>query len=172
MRTWALEPDVEPIPIVVWIFGGKNTTFNLPTGPFSAYDGKGIRDASDNGLIWVAANYRLGAYGSLAGSSVEERAQPNAGLHDQRLLLDWVQKYIGQVRGDKTAVSLWGLSAGGGSILHHLTAYGGTSNESPLFDRAALWSTSFQWSYDRAGVLQETFENFTERHTVGIQMMP
>lgn len=92
---------------------------------------------------------------------MEQNAQPNAGLHDQRLLLDWVQKYIGKIGGDKSSVSVWGLSAGGGSILHHLTAYGGSKNEAPLFDRAAMWSTAFQWSYDRAGVLQETFYNFT-----------
>jgi carboxylesterase type B len=108
----------------------------------------------------VTGNYRLGAYGFLAGEYMEENAQPNAGLHDQRLILDWVQKYIGQIGGDKSAVNVWGLSAGGGSILHHLTAYGGTKDEVPLFDRAALWSTAFQWSYDRTGVLQETFDFF------------
>lgn len=163
----ALEPNAERLPVVVWIFGGayifggKNTTFTLPEGPFSAYDGKGFRDSTDNGLIWVTGNYRLGAYGFLAGSYMEDNAQTNAGLHDQRLLLDWVQKYIGQIGGDNSSVSVWGLSAGGGSILHHLTAYGGTRKEAPLFQRAVMWSTAFQWAYDRTGSLQETFSNFT-----------
>ena len=109
----------------------------------------------------MTGNYRLGAYGFLAGSYMEKFAQPNAGLHDQRLLLDWVQKYIGKLGGDNSSVNVWGLSAGGGSILHHLTAYGGAKDEAPLFQRAAMWSTAFQWAYDRTGVLQETFNNFT-----------
>jgi carboxylesterase type B len=165
--TWVLEPDAEKIPVIVWIyggayiFGGKNTTFPVKDGPpYNAYDGAGPRQFTENGVIWVTGNYRLGAYGFLAGEHMEENAQPNAGLHDQRLLLDWVQKYIGQIGGDPAAVNVWGLSAGGGSILHHLTAYGGTKSETPLFHRAALWSTAFQWSYDRAGVLQETFDSF------------
>jgi len=77
--------------------------------------------------------------------------------------LDWVQKYIGLVGGDKDAVSVWGLSAGGGSILHHLTAYGGSKNEAALFQRVALWSTAFQWAYDRNGTLEDTFLNFTTK---------
>ncbi|KFZ23475.1 hypothetical protein V502_02048 [Pseudogymnoascus sp. VKM F-4520 (FW-2644)] len=166
--SWALEPDAEKLPVVVWIFGGayifgaKGGDIELPSGTFSPYDGQGFRDATDNGLIWVTGNYRLGAFGFLAGTTMEEEAQPNAGLHDQRLLLDWVQRYIGQVGGDKHAVNAWGLSAGAGSIVHHLTAYGGTKDEAPLFHRAALWSTAFQWSYDRKGSLEDKFLDFTE----------
>ncbi|KAF5873404.1 putative carboxylesterase family protein [Botrytis fragariae] len=164
---WVLEEESdEQLPVIVYIyggayiFGGKNTTFNTLDGPYSAYDGTGIRKTTDNGVIWVTGNYRLGAFGFLGGSYMEQNAQPNAGLHDQRLLLDWVQRYISQVNGDKNAVSVWGLSAGGGSILHHLVAYGG-AKETSLFKRAAIWSPSYQWSYDRAGVLQETFFEFT-----------
>ncbi|TGO89479.1 hypothetical protein BPOR_0107g00050 [Botrytis porri] len=164
---WVLEEKSdEKLPVIVYIyggayiFGGKNTTFNTQEGPYSAYDGTGIRRTTDNAVIWVTGNYRLGAFGFLGGSYMEQNAHPNAGLHDQRLLLDWVQKYIGQVNGDKNAVSAWGSSAGGGSILHHLVAYGGAKRTS-LFQRAAIWSPAFQWSYDRAGVLQETFFNFT-----------
>ncbi|CAN9427310.1 unnamed protein product [Alternaria alternata] len=134
--SWALEPDSgvdeDPLPVVVWIYGGayifgsKDLAFNTTDGLFQAYDGQGIRDAADQGVIWVTGNYRMGAFGFLAGSTMEENAQPNAGLHDQRLLLNWVQRYIGQVGGDNKTVSAWGLSAGAGSILHHLTAYGGT----------------------------------------------
>lgn len=173
MPAWAIEPDAEKLPIVVsifggaYIFGGKNTTFTLSDGPFTAYDGKGFREISENGLIWVTGNYRLGAYGFLAGSYMEQNAQPNAGLYDQRLLLDWVQKYIGQIGGDTSSISLWGLSAGGGSILHHLTAYGGTKDEAPLFHRAAMWSTTFQWAYDRTGALEETFDTFATAAACG-----
>ncbi|KAG9185771.1 hypothetical protein G6011_07102 [Alternaria panax] len=174
--SWAFDPDSgvneDPLPVVVWIYGGayifgsKDLKFKLEDGDFQAYDGQGIRDAAEasgQGLIWVTGNYRMGAFGFLAGSTIEEEAQPNAGLHDQRLLLDWVQRYIGQVGGDKDSVSAWGLSAGAGSILHHLTAYGGRDNDKPLFQRAAMWSPAFQWGYDRTGALEETFRSFTEK---------
>lgn len=167
--SWAFEEDSPKLPVVVWIYGGayifgaKDAEFKLKDGPFNAYDGQGIRTATDNGIIWVTGNYRLGAFGFLAGKTIEEQAQPNAGLHDQRLLLDWVQKYIGQIGGDKDEVNVWGLSAGAGSILHHMTAYGGERQEDSLFTRAAMWSTAFQWSYDRKGALEETFHRFAER---------
>lgn len=168
--SWALEldPNDEKLAVVVWIYGGayvfgaKNTTIELKTGNFSAYDGKSIFDSSQGSLIWVTGNYRLGAYGFLAGSTMEGGGQPNAGLHDQRLLLDWVQKYIGQIGGDKDSVNMWGLSAGGGSIVHHLTAYGGKKDQKPLFKRAAIWSAAFQWAYDRKQTLEQTFLNFTQ----------
>ncbi|KAH8624331.1 hypothetical protein IG631_21070 [Alternaria alternata] len=172
--SWALEPDSgvdeDPLPVVVWIYGGayifgsKDLAFNTTNGLFQAYDGQGIRDESNQGVIWVTGNYRMGAFGFLAGSTMEENAQPNAGLHDQRLLLDWVQKYIGQVGGDNKTVSAWGLSAGAGSILHHLTAYGGSvKEETPLFHRAVMWSPAFQWAYDRAGALEDTFHKFADK---------
>ena len=46
----ALEPDTEPLSVVVWIHGGpyifstKDAEFALSRGPFSAYDGQGFRD--------------------------------------------------------------------------------------------------------------------------------
>lgn len=172
--TWALEEsDTEPLPVVVWIFGGayifgaKDAQFTLKDGTFNAYDGQGIRQAAQSNLIWVTGNYRLGAFGFLAGETMEKKAQPNAGLHDQRLLLDWVQKYIGQVKGDKDTVNVWGLSAGAGSILHHMTAYGGKKQKAPLFHRAAMWSTAFQWAYDRKGALDETFKRFAKKVNCG-----
>lgn len=57
---------------------------------------------------------------------------PNAGLLDQRFVLQWVQKYIGLFGGDANQVTITGQSAGGGSVLYHTTAYGGT-NETNLF---------------------------------------
>lgn len=164
--SWLFEEPSFPekIPVIVWIYGGayifgsKDSKISEVAG--QAYDGKGIIETTSQSVIWVTGNYRLGAYGFLAGSTMESSGQPNAGLYDQRLLLDFVQKYIGSVGGDKEAVSVWGLSAGAGSISHHLTAFGG-SGGSPHFKTAALFSPAFQWAYDRKNTLQETFLNFT-----------
>lgn len=108
------------------------------------------------GLIF----HQLGAYGFLAGNTMEKTGLPNAGLYDQRAALQWIQDYIGLVGGDKTQVSAWGLSAGASSILHHLVAFGGTQD--PLFSRAVLQSPAYQIMFDRKGTLEQTFQNFTK----------
>lgn len=161
----ALEPDFgEKYPVVVYIFGGayifggKNTTIASNGGQWSLYDGSGIRDQTNDQIIWVVANYRLGAYGWLAGDTVERYGSSNAALYDQRLVFQFVQNYIGQIGGDKNEVSAWGNSAGAGSIIHHLTAFQG--QQQPLFSRAILWSPAYQWAWDRKGALESTFQNF------------
>ena len=90
---------------------------------------------------------------------MEREGLPNAGLHDQRAVLQWIQDHISLVGGDKSQVSAWGESAGAGSILHHLISYGGTQD--PLFSKAILQSPAFAYSYDRKGLLEDTFQNFT-----------
>ena len=102
---------------------------------------------------------QLGAYGWLAGTTMESDGLPNAGLYDQRAALQWIQSYISLVGGDPTQVSAWGESAGAGSILHQLVSFGG--NQNPLFNRAVMQSPAFEFLLDRKGSLEQTFQNFT-----------
>ena len=84
-------------------------------------------------VIYVAMNYRLGAFGFLAGSSFQaEGGTANAGFYDQRFALEWVQKYIHLFGGDRNRVTIFGESAGGGSIIHQITAYGGLKGKAPF----------------------------------------
>ena len=53
-------------------------------------------------------NYRLGAFGWLSGPTLQADGTANAGLHDQRFALKWVQKYIAQFGGDPSRVTLFG----------------------------------------------------------------
>ena len=71
---------------------------------------------------------------------------------------NWVQSYIYLLGGNPSEVTAWGLSAGGGSIFHHLVAKGGTQN--PLFKRAILQSPAFATRWDRNGSLEDTFNRF------------
>lgn len=66
--------------------------------------------------------------------------QPNAGLYDQRMAFEWVQKYIHLFGGDSAQVTAMGESAGAGAILHQITAYNGT--KAP-FSKAVMQSPAF-----------------------------
>lgn len=149
------------VPVVVWFFGGayvfgSKDAFDITQIPL--YSGQGLLEASSDNVIFVAGNYRVGAFGWLAGSYMEENAPPNAGLHDQRKMLEFVRDNIGKLNGDPSLVSLWGESAGAGSILHHLVAKDG--QQDPLFTKAILQSPAFEWQWDRNGTLNDTYTTF------------
>jgi carboxylesterase type B len=140
------------LPVIVWfhgggyLFGAKDSR----DAGVPLYNGTGILNAARRAgeeVIFVVCNYRLGAFGWLAGPSIEQGGVPNAGLFDQRLVLQWVQDFIHMVGGNRSRVSAWGESAGGGSILHHLVAENGERD--PLFSRAVVQSPGFEWRWDR-----------------------
>jgi carboxylesterase type B len=108
-------------------------------------------------MIVVNFNYRVGPYGFLAGRDIvaNQSLSLNNGLKDQRQALKWVQKYIQQFGGDPAHVTIGGASAGAGSVVFQLTAYGGRQDN--LFHAAAAESPAFpplrdvensQWQYD------------------------
>ncbi|KAF1991501.1 carboxylesterase family protein [Aulographum hederae CBS 113979] len=131
-------------PVLVWIYGGGYV--NGEKGRFNSGDPAGLlsRSAStqNQDMIYVSLNYRLGAFGWLSGSLIAENGVANAGLYDQRFALEWVQKKIHLFGGDPQHVTVIGESAGGGSIMHQTTAYGGTRGPAP-FQRAIPQSPGF-----------------------------
>ncbi|KAJ4348451.1 uncharacterized protein N0V89_009825 [Didymosphaeria variabile] len=118
-------------PVLVWIYGGGyvgGNKYNNPAG-LLAESGK-LGDAE---VIYVALNYRLGALGFTSGPSfLAEGGVSNLALYDQRFALEWVQKNIHLFGGDKDKVTVFGESAGGGSIMHQITAYGGNKGPAPF----------------------------------------
>ncbi|QRV84840.1 carbohydrate esterase family 10 protein [Ceratobasidium sp. AG-Ba] len=98
-------------------------------------------------FVAVSIYYRLSALGFLAspdspGKGVHAGPDPelllNAGIHDQRLALKWIQKHIHAFGGDPGRVTIMGQSAGGGSVGLHLVAK--TPEPEHLFNRAILQS--------------------------------
>ena len=97
-----------------------------------------------DGIVFVALNYRLGAFGFLAGPTLQPSdGISNAGLYDQRLALQWIRDNIHLFGGDKERVTVMGESAGGGSVMHQITAFGGLKGPAP-FSQAIIQSPSLR----------------------------
>ncbi|KAK7539308.1 acetylcholinesterase [Phyllosticta citribraziliensis] len=118
------KPTTRGAPVVVAFHGG-GYTYGSKADLGDAYGLLNRSRVVGEEIIYVSINYRLGAFGFLSGPSFQKNGIANAGLHDQRFALEWVQKHISKFGGDKDRVTLLGESAGGGSILHQITAYGG-----------------------------------------------
>jgi para-nitrobenzyl esterase len=108
VNVWAPEPAPGAgLPVMVWIHGGA---YMLGSSSQSDYDGG--RLARDGGVVVVTLNYRLG----MEGFAQIEGAPANRGLLDQVAALEWVRDNIGAFGGDPARVTVFGESAGAGSV--------------------------------------------------------
>ncbi|TKA71026.1 hypothetical protein B0A55_06028 [Friedmanniomyces simplex] len=124
------------LPVFFFIQGGG---FNTDSNP--NLNGSGLVTASGNAIMTVGINYRVGPYGFLAGQEILDNGNTNNGLRDQRLALQWVQRYIASFGGDPGHVTMGGDSAGAQSVNLQVTAYGGRNDN--LFHATAAESQSF-----------------------------
>ncbi|KAJ0384307.1 hypothetical protein COL922a_008668 [Colletotrichum nupharicola] len=95
-----------------------------------------------NGFLTVVIQYRLGAFGFASSAEIGHFGVPNAGLHDVRFALEWVQDYIHLFGGDPARVTIAGESAGGGAVMLTAMANNG-SDETSLFQRAIVSSPNY-----------------------------
>jgi para-nitrobenzyl esterase len=145
-------PSDAPRPVLVWIYGGAFVTGG---SALATYDG--ARLCAEQDVIVVTVNYRIGALGFLDLRALPggDSADANCGLRDQLLALAWIQRHIGQLGGDPARVTLFGESAGAGSIAHLLTVQGidslvrGAILQSPGID--------FTQSGERSAVVARAF---------------
>ncbi|GFO18162.1 carboxylic ester hydrolase [Plakobranchus ocellatus] len=95
------------LPVMVFIHGGG---YFLGVG--STYNGTMLARRGD--VVVVTINYRLGVLGFL---STEDSVMPgNYGLLDQIHALRWVKDNIAQFGGNPNSVTIFGESAGSGSV--------------------------------------------------------
>ncbi|KAH8734514.1 Alpha/Beta hydrolase protein [Ilyonectria robusta] len=111
--------------VMVWIHGGGYDIGFKDQAPFDSPAGLLARSQFDDqeGIIFISINYRLGMFGFLYNDGADMIG--NAAFWDQRLALEWVQKYAHLFGGDRHRITIIGESAGGGSVLHQVTAFGG-----------------------------------------------
>lgn len=121
LNVWTPPVGADPKPVMVWIHGGGLTQGSASErradgGPF--YDGARL---SDDGVVMVSINYRLGplgyvAFREFAGEAPDHPTAGNYGLLDQIAAVTWVRDNIAAFGGDPTRVTIFGESAGGVSV--------------------------------------------------------
>lgn len=96
-------------PVMFWIHGGA---FTSGTANDNTFDGGNMVSRGD--VVVVATNYRLSTLGFLALD--DGVTNGNFGLADQITALDWVRANIQDFGGDPDRITIFGQSAGAGSV--------------------------------------------------------
>lgn len=123
----------QPLPVMVWIYGGSYTGGSATFYPLFDMLHKSTED-----VILVSLNYRVNGFGFMDF----EEENMNFGLLDQQLALKWVSENIAAFGGDPSRVTIFGESAGGNSVSMHLMIPSSFS----LYQRAILESPA-PWVY-------------------------
>lgn len=127
-----------PLPVMVWIHGGAYQTGCTAEKEF---DGSAL---ARRGVVVVSVGYRLNVFGFLAHNRLREEAEArhddepyaNFGFLDQRAGIRWVVKNIAAFGGDPENITIFGQSAGAGSVLAQICS----PLNRGLFQRAIMQS--------------------------------
>ena len=108
------------LPVAIWIHGGA---FAAGWGHEVEFDG----DAwAKRNVILVTINYRLGLYGffchPLLSEEDENGISGNYGLYDQAKAIEWVYNNIEEFGGDPNNITIFGQSAGAGSVQYQVSS--------------------------------------------------
>jgi para-nitrobenzyl esterase len=120
LNVWsAARTAQERHPVMVWIHGGDFIAGSSggPSATAASADGSIL---ARQGVVVVSLNYRLGPFGFLALPALSrespQHASGNYGMLDQIAALQWVHRNIAAFGGDSGNVTVFGESAGAGSI--------------------------------------------------------
>lgn len=111
LNVWA-DLEIKNKPVMVWYHGGA---YMHGFGHEMEFDGDAI---AKRGAVLVTVNYRVGVLGYMAHPELTARDghSGNYGLMDQIFALKWVKENIAAFGGDPDNVTIFGQSAGGGSV--------------------------------------------------------
>lgn len=138
-RPWTSSQPLRPV--LLTFYGGGfirgSATFTIPPSGFPV-----LNVSESNDYVVVYSNYRTNVFGLLPGKKVKEGKEVdlNPGLLDQQAALQWIQRHIHHFGGDKTNVTIWGQSAGGGSVVAQTVA---TDNRGKGYFKKAMASSPF-----------------------------
>ncbi|CAO2657585.1 Nn.00g037110.m01.CDS01 [Neocucurbitaria sp. VM-36] len=122
-------------PVLLTFYGGGfirgSAAFDIPPSGYPV-----LNVSQQNDYVVVYSNYRTNVFGFLPGSKIADHPDVdlNPGLLDQQAALHWIQKHIHHFGGDKRNVTIWGQSAGGGSVVAQTIATGNRGKN--LFTKA------------------------------------
>ncbi len=110
--------NAEKCPVLLFIHGGSFTGGSSNESHIS-----GVRFA-ENGVVFVAINYRLGPFGFCSHPDLTDNKGRcgNFGLYDQQTAIKWVYEHIADFGGDPEKITLMGQSAGAMSVDIHLSS--------------------------------------------------
>ncbi|KAI4595730.1 hypothetical protein KJ359_006721 [Pestalotiopsis sp. 9143b] len=103
--------------VLVWIHGGS---FTGGSSSEKWFNGQFLAEEQD--VVVVTINYRLNIFGFPGEPTSPD---PNLGLLDQRMAVEWVRDNIAGFGGDPSRVALVGQSAGAASVDMHSYAWAG-----------------------------------------------
>jgi len=114
LNVYTTAPETQKnLPVMVWIHGGA---YLGGFGHEIEFDGDKL---AKKGVVLVTINYRLGILGFLAHpllTAENGKGSGNYGLYDQLAALKWVKKNIVAFGGNPNNITVFGQSAGAGSV--------------------------------------------------------
>ncbi len=116
LNVWKADDGAVKKPVMVWIHGGA---FEVGGTVEPREEGTNfVRENPDVILVYI--EYRLGVFGFFHLSHLPDGADypdaQNLGLMDQMMALKWIHNNIAAFGGDPDNVTIFGESAGGGSV--------------------------------------------------------
>ena len=152
-------------PVVVVFYGGAfiqgSASITLPPAAYPI-----LNVSSSSNILFIYPNYRVNAFGFLPGSQIaaDPTSDLNPGLLDQAAALKWTSQYVEEFGGDPGDVSIWGQSAGGGSVVAHVIANSGRTSPA-LFSRALasspFWPKTYKYDAPEAQAVYNQLVNLT-----------
>ncbi|CEL59027.1 Lipase 5 OS=Candida rugosa GN=LIP5 PE=3 SV=1 [Rhizoctonia solani AG-1 IB] len=152
--------NTSSLPVLAYIHGGGYFAGNPRSWPFDNWIQR-----SPTPFVAVTIYYRLSIFGFLSapeepGKGIYTGKDPelalNAGIHDQRLALRFIQRHIRSFGGDPERVTIMGQSAGAGAVGLHLTAR--SANPTERFFRRAIVQSWYRSPFALPAARKEQWE--------------
>jgi carboxylesterase type B len=163
-RPWNQNKDIRR-PVLVVFYGGAfiqgSAAFTMPPASLPVLNASMLND-----YIVIYPNYRVNAFGFLPGKAIKKSSTSdlNPGLLDQQFVLKWVQSHIHHFGGDPHNVTIWGQSAGAGSVVAQVLA-NGRHGQPKLFSKALasspFWPKTYAYDGPEAEAIYNQLANLT-----------